>query len=598
MVSFQQVNKKEESVNKETELEKEDLLKIINDLRENQVDSENQRKAVFNILEDIDESQTQLKKRYSELNVIKRLVQDLGDSLQTRTIMETLVSALKEAFSEDVNFAFVIPSFNSTNFSNSIYIYASSPLSNKYLKTIKKSIEESIDSTSDELKIKKKLVGWIKSRFLYEFVEGKKKDNDTKQPLSIFNVSLVVRDELLGIINISSFKSGSFTKKDIDFVNTSINITASTISRLRQLLDSEQSRTQSLVKGLSNGVIMFDLDKKATISNQAAQKMTGFPERGFYLSELAKLLDSQDEKEVVQKISETLKTGETHSFEEMKMSRFIYEVIITPIHDNDKNIVGGAIILHDITHIKEIERMKTEFVSVASHQLRTPLTAIMLFSEMFANEEVGKLNSNQKDYIENIQQSTKRMIRLVNDLLNVSRIETGRLKVEPVLTELDKFIQSIIDESMPLVKNNKGKIIFKKPATKLPKIPIDQTLIQQVVHNLITNAIRYSSVGNCSILVKLERKKDNYLISVKDNGIGIPPEAQVRIFQKFFRADNAQKKEVGGSGLGLYVVKMIVEASGGKIWFESKKGKGTTFFVSLPKKGMKNKEGEVGIITQ
>ena len=319
MISLPQINKKEESIKKEAGLEKEDLLKIINDLRENQIDSENQRKAVFNILEDVDESQEELKKRYSELNVIKRLVQNLGDSLQTKTIMETLVLALKEAFSEEVNFAFVIPSFNSTNFSNSIYIYASSPLNNKYLKTIKKSIEGSINSTSDELKIKKKLVKWINSRFLYEFTEGRKNDNDTKQPLSIFNVSLVVRDELLGIINISSFKSASFTKKDIDFANTTINITASTISRLRQLLDSEQSRTQSLVKSLSNGVIMFGLDKKVTMSNQAAQKMTGFPERGFYLSEFAKLLDNQDEKEVVQKISETLKTGESHSFEEIKI---------------------------------------------------------------------------------------------------------------------------------------------------------------------------------------------------------------------------------------------------------------------------------------
>ncbi|MCK5592383.1 MAG: PAS domain S-box protein [Candidatus Pacebacteria bacterium] len=598
MILDKKLKENEGFVNKQAKEKPEDLLKIIDDLRKSQADSESQRKAIFNILEDVDESQEELKKRYSELNVIKHLVQELGNSLEIKTVINTLILSLKEIFPKEVNFIFVIPSSNFVNFSDSIYVHTNSSLGNKYLKTVKKNIMKLIDSTSDELKIKKSLVKWIDKEFLYEFVEGKKNDDDKAKPISIFNVSLVIQNELLGILNISSAKSGLFTKRDVDFVNTMVSITTDTISRLRQLLESEQSRLHSLVGSLSNGVIMFGLDKKVTMSNVAAQRMIGFLEKGLSLNKLVAILEDQDKKKINQKISEALKNGTTFSFEEIKISRFIYEFIIMPVHNNEMNIVGGAIILHDITHIKEIDRMKTEFVSVASHQLRTPLTAIMLFSEMFANEEVGKLSLIQKDYIENIQQSTKRMIRLVNDLLNVSRIETGRLKVDPILTELDEFIQSIIDESMPVITSKKGKLVFKKPAKKLSKIPIDQTLIQQVIHNLITNAIRYSPVDKCSILVKLEKKGDNYLISVKDNGIGIPKEAQERIFQKFFRADNAQKKEVGGSGLGLYVVKMIVETSGGKIWFKSEDGKGTTFFVSLPEKGMKIKKGEVGIITQ
>jgi len=591
---LEEINQLEEGSPEE---DRASLLKIIEELREDQADSENQSKAIFNILEDIDESQEELKKRYSELNVIKRLVQELGNSLQTKVVMNTLLFALKETFPEEVNFAFVIPSPNPANFSSSIYIKANSPLGNKYLKSIKKNIADSIETAPDELIKKKELTEWIHSRFLYEFVEGRKNEEDIRQPLSVFNVSLIVRNELLGIVSLSSFKSGYFSKKDIDFANTMVNITANTISRLRELLDSEQSRTQSLVKDLSNGIIMFDFDKKVTMLNKAAQRMTGLPSKGVYLSEFVKLLKVPDGERIDQKIAEAFKTGETYNFEEIEISRFIYEVIIAPVRDNEKNIVGGAVLLHDITHIKEVDRMKTEFVSVASHQLRTPLTAIMLFSEMFASEEVGKLNPDQKDYIENIQQSTKRMIKLVNDLLNVSRIETGRLKIEPEMTELVGFIQSIIDESMPVIKDHKGELVFMKPEKKI-EILIDQTLIQQVIHNLITNAIRYSTEDNCSILVKLEEEDDDYLISVKDSGIGIPEEGQARIFQKFFRADNAQKKEVEGSGLGLYVAKMIIEASGGKIRFESEKDKGTTFFVSLPKKGMNVKEGEVGIILQ
>lgn len=200
------------------------------------------------------------------------------------------------------------------------------------------------------------------------------------------------------------------------------------------------------------------------------------------------------------------------------------------------------------------------------------------------------------------------MIALVNDLLNVSRLETGRLKIEPKPTQIEDFIQSIIDEAVPMANSHKCKIIFQKPKKKLPKIPVDPTLMRQVIHNLITNAIRYSPKKEGRVIITLkqvtidnlqltkkEKVKGQVLISVADSGVGIPEEAQSRIFEKFFRADNAIKAEAEGSGLGLYVAKMIMEASGGKIWFESPpKGNktGAIFYASLPIKGMGKKEGE------
>ena len=240
--------------------------------------------------------------------------------------------------------------------------------------------------------------------------------------------------------------------------------------------------------------------------------------------------------------------------------------------------------------------MKTEFVSVASHQLRTPLGAIKLFTEMLVKKGEKTFDKKQKDYLDNIYQSTQRMVKLVNDLLNVSRIETGRLKIEPESIQMEDFIQSVIDEVEPLAKESKCHITFIKPKPKLQKIGIDYTLMRQVIYNFITNSIRYSSKKQCDIIVTLEQKGDSYITSVKDNGIGIPKKIQSRIFEKFFRADNARKVETEGSGLGMYVAKMIVEASGGKVWFESQENKGSTFHASLPSKGMKKKDGEKGLI--
>lgn len=551
-----------------------------------------QSKVNLSILEDINEAQEDLKKRYVELDTLKDLVQELGSSLKTAIVLQTLIKALKKILPESVSFAYAIPSPDPGSPSNLMYIYSSATLGEKYLKSVKDNIVFSFDLLPAIVKRKEELVKWIHGKFIFEFVKGTKDNKDTKQPQSSFNVPFVVRDEVLGTINISSSELKLFTEKDINLVHTMVGATASTISRLRQLLESEQSRTASLVESLSNGVIMFDLDQKVTMSNPAAQKMTGLPEHGFYLSEFTKLFKENIDK----RVASTLQEGGLSHIDEAILSRFIYEVFIVPVRDREKKIVGGAVILHDITHLKEIDRMKTEFVSVASHQLRTPLTAIKLFVEMLAGGEVGGLNKEQKDYIDNVQQSTERMIRLVNDLLNVSRLETGRLKIEPQQTQLEDFIQSIIDEAKLKAKEKKCLLAFNHPQKKLPKIAIDPTLMRQVIHNLVMNAIRYSPANQCDIAVKLEKKDHDYIVRVKDSGIGIPKEAQSRIFEKFFRADNAAKVETEGSGLGMYVAKMVIEASGGKIWFESEgKGKGTTFYIAIPIKGMTKKEGAKGL---
>ncbi len=257
---------------------------------------------------------------------------------------------------------------------------------------------------------------------------------------------------------------------------------------------------------------------------------------------------------------------------------------------------GGLVgICWDITKEKEVDRQKTEFVSLASHQLRTPLTAIKLFSEMLASKDVGKLNATQKDYVESVQESTKRMITLVNDLLNVSRLETGRLKITPVPTDFVALIKDAIKEVEPWAKAKNCAIIFKSPTSEFDKVSLDQALMREVITNFLSNAIRYAGKVKPKVVVKLEKNKKELVLGVEDNGIGIPKEVQPRIFQKFFRADNAIKQVADGSGLGLYVVKMIMESGGGRVWFASEGGKGTIFYAAIPLSGMKEKAGEKGL---
>jgi signal transduction histidine kinase len=243
-----------------------------------------------------------------------------------------------------------------------------------------------------------------------------------------------------------------------------------------------------------------------------------------------------------------------------------------------------------IEKLERIDRAKSEFISIASHQLRTPMTSIQWSIERIMKKE--KLTEKGIEYLGDIHTSIKNLNSLVNDLLNISRLEAGRLKIEPKPTQLEDFIEKAIMETQPLLDEKVCTVSFKRPKKKLPLVSIDTSLLNQVVHNFLMNSIQYSLKGECDITIGLEHKDKEYVIWVADKGIGIPKETQSRITEKFFRADNAMKLETNQSGLGLYVVKMISDEINARMWFESEEGKGTTFYVAIPEQGMKEKKGE------
>ncbi|MCA9391819.1 PAS domain-containing protein [candidate division WWE3 bacterium] len=268
------------------------------------------------------------------------------------------------------------------------------------------------------------------------------------------------------------------------------------------------------------------------------------------------------------------------------------KVVASALKNSEDLRVGTIFLISSIYSDDRIEETKKEFVSVVSHQLRTPLTAIKLFAEMLFNEEVGEINPQQKDYIGDIMQSTERMIKLVNDLLNVSRIEAGRISINPEPLEVENLIDTAVKDILPIASAWNCDIDFIRPETPLGSIPLDQALLYQVVYNLLSNAIKYSKRGGAKVSVELNKREKDFVISVQDNGIGIPKKDQKKLFTKFTRADNAITANTEGTGLGLYLVKLIVDTVGGDVWFKSEQDIGTTMYVSLPLSGMEKVKGE------
>jgi len=239
---------------------------------------------------------------------------------------------------------------------------------------------------------------------------------------------------------------------------------------------------------------------------------------------------------------------------------------------------------------KEIDKMKSELVSLASHQLRTPLTSVKWYSKMLLKGEAGELTQKQKRYLGEVFQGNERMIDLVRNLLNVSRIEMGMFSINPKPTDIGEVLGEVIKEQSPFVEEKKHEVVVETPE-RLPKISTDPVLMRMVFQNIFGNAVKYTPVRG-KITCKIDKKDKKIIIGIKDTGVGIPEKQQNQVFQKLFRGDNVVREHSEGTGLELYITKAMVDALSGKIWFKSKEGEGTTFWVALPFRGPKTRPGQ------
>ena len=343
------------------------------------------------------------------------------------------------------------------------------------------------------------------------------------------------------------------------------------------------------VDNASDHIIITDKDGVILYANKAVSAITGYSFKEI-IGKRPSLWGLQMPKEFYETFWKTIKYDRKDFVGEIinkRKSGALYnaEIRVSPIFDEDKKIIYFVGIEHDITKIKEADRAKNEFVSIASHQLRTPLTVIKWLSEILLQNKSANLTAKQIKSIQNIYDYDNRMIALVNDLLNVSRIEAGavfKLILSPVV--LNEFVQGIVNEIGVLAEHEGVKLFYKNDLPKNFIFNLDATKIKQVLSNLLTNAIKYAKPKNGSVELLVQKSAKGLLFSIKDDGIGIPKIEQPHMFERFFRGAKATLFATAGTGLGLYIVKSLVESHGGNIWFESKEGVGTTFYFFIPKK--------------
>ena len=240
----------------------------------------------------------------------------------------------------------------------------------------------------------------------------------------------------------------------------------------------------------------------------------------------------------------------------------------------------GNVLIRNIEKLAKINKSKNEFISIISHQLKTPLTGVNWDVELFITKHNKGLTKKQQEILKDIETSNLLIMRMVNDLLDAARIDQNNLFTRKDEIDIVKVIRKVIEKNEVLGRKNKIKIKFVVD-DNMPKIVGDEKKTEVVLDNIISNAIKYNK-NSGEVLIKVGKDGPKAVISIRDTGIGIPEEDQDMIFDKFFRSENAAAEEVGGTGLGLFIAKNIIEKSGGKIWFHSTEGEGSVFFVSLP----------------
>lgn len=368
------------------------------------------------------------------------------------------------------------------------------------------------------------------------------------------------------------------------------------IDKEKDKVFEQREKLRIILNSIGDGVVVMDIHRRIILLNRSTEEISGYSRKellGQNYSQILRLMSENKEKTgYINFISEiydkgVVSTGHDNGYILKRDGEKIpVSFSASPIKNMSGKVIGSVVVFRDTSKEKEIDRMKTEFVSVASHQLRTPLTGIKWYTELLGSEGNENLSNEQRVFIKNIEENADRMIDLVNDLLDVSRIDMG--KKFSIEKESVNLIQLLKDVIIQLSQYAKVKDIRIEILDKLPNqvnILADPKKISQVFYNILSNAVKYSPEKSI-VKVKVEDKNGSIIFSAEDNGVGIPESEKNKIFTKFFRAKNVSNGSYDGTGLGLYIVKAIVEGHNGKVWFESRDGEGTTFYVELPKQNV------------
>lgn len=421
---------------------------------------------------------------------------------------------------------------------------------------------------------------------------------------SYLGVPMVLQNRTIGAMSLLTQNSKDFAEEDIEFFSTLAGQAAIAVDRSKAVdaLRESEKKYRIIIETANEGIWTLDASGRTNYVNSHMAQMLGCTEEEMQGMHLFDFMDA-DARTEVETFLERLKKGskEVHDFKLTKKDgTCLYTIFSTsPIFDAKGEYAGALGMFADITERKRAEelriekdrleyasRAKSEFLASMSHELRTPLNSILGFSDLLKLETSGELNEKQKHFVDNIYTSGQFLLNLINDILDLSKVEAGKI----VLNKEKMPVPTTIDEAITLIKEKAAKHninIYKEIDPELKFIDADKQRVKQILFNLLSNAVKFSKESGGTVTISVKKEGDMADISVSDTGIGIKPESMGKLFQKFEQLERGISEKYGGTGLGLAICKQLAELHGGSIWAESKYGEGSTFTFTIPLKAKK-----------
>ena len=553
-------------------------MNIVEDLAEAKDQMEENNADLVRAKEELHEYSLGLEAKVSErtfeLSILYEISNAISYTLDPHQLLRLIMESLFKVVKFDVCAALL---FEAT--ASSITMKTSYPQAAKFTEEIKESLTEATSMLTGED---------IRNRPATVFVIPPDSEQDAPpddhhgfdQIRSYFNVPFVVQGKTIGMINVSSCQENAFGEDDIKLIYTISNQASNAIERLRAVVTEEKSKMESMVESMVEGAVMIDQRDDVVVFNPQARIMLSFgPDED---------ISSEEFKERMSVL------GMEKSIKECKLSnKQISRVVITrrenterflqcnvsPVKNPKEETIGVVITLRDITREKEVDRMKTEFVSTVSHELRTPLSITKEGISLVLDKIPGELNEKQYKILDTARDNIDRLARIINSLLDISKIEEGKTELRKDIVDICLLVKQVAASFGQMIKEKGVELKLDLPDSPMP-IYADADRIIQVLTNLVANAYNFTEKGHIEIRVKGFR--DTVECSVNDTGIGIAEEDLSKLFMKFQQIGRTAGAGAKGTGLGLSIARGIVELHHGDIRVESEKNKGTAFIFTLP----------------
>ncbi len=434
---------------------------------------------------------------------------------------------------------------------------------------------------------------------------------------SYFNIPLVIDEQLVGVLTVSNTKPGLYKESEMEILYKIVNQASQAVTKLEEVVKTEQGKIAAMLESMVEGVVMTDRDYRVIAANPAIKSIIGHT-----LESAPTIFDFMDAfkgtVDIKSKLEEAIKLDKVLTVEEVFFNNKYYQVVVSPVrsnigatHTTKEGILGGVVIFHDITPEKEAEKMRNDFISMMVHELRSPLGNIKKIGEMMMSTKVLEDKKASGEYVSMLYESSSSMLDLVNDLLDVARLEAGKFDVDKQPVDIKKIIAERVNFFDTSAQGRGVALRLFAPEEVSFEAMADAKRVMQVVNNLLSNALNYTAKGGTVVVSCFVHKKgadvgdearskgapwvddnmsvdttfipDSIVVAVTDTGEGITEENIGKLFNKFTQfVASARNSEHNGTGLGLVIVKGIVDAHGGIVGVGSKQGTGSTFYFTIP----------------